>query len=265
MNKNNRLSNKLKSLEKELTKLSSFAVAFSGGADSALLLTVAKKIKPVQLLAITLSSQFVPKSEIEFTKKYAKTLGVEHICLDVDIFKNQDVISNNLERCYFCKKQMFSMIRDIAKKYEITTLLHGVNLDDLKDFRPGLKASEEIGFLSPFVDTGFSKKDIRALSKQMRLETWNKPSQSCFATRIAYNEIITIEKLFMVENAENFLSDLGFVHIRVRCHEKTARIEVDPEQIDKLLDFENRTKISLYFLQLGFDRTSIDIDGYKIK
>jgi len=149
------------------------------------------------------------------------------------------------------------------KEHGIDTLVHGANLDDLNDFRPGLKAAEELGFISPLVDAGFSKKDVRIYSKQIGLVTWNKPSQSCFATRIAYNEKITLEKLGMVEGAENFLRDLGFAHIRVRCCGKTARIEVDPGQIDRLLDSNIRKKVSLQFLKLGFVKTSIDIDGYK--
>ena len=183
----------------------------------------------------------------------------------MDILKNKDVISNTPERCYFCKKQMFSLIKNTAANHGITTLLHGINLDDLNDFRPGLKASQELGFFSPLANAGFFKKDIRELSKQMRLETWDKPSQSCFATRIAYNEKITGNKLFMIQKAETFLRDLGFVYIRVRCLGKTARIEVDPEQIDMLFDHSCRKKISHYFLSLGFRHTSVDIDGYALE
>ncbi|MDA3918558.1 MAG: ATP-dependent sacrificial sulfur transferase LarE [Deltaproteobacteria bacterium] len=255
---------KLKSLEKRLTELSSFALAFSGGTDSTLLLALAKKIKPEKFIAITVASQFVSELEIDFAKKIACSIGVQHICLDVDILKSENIVCNTLERCYFCKQQIFSMIRDAAKEHGIDTLVHGANLDDLNDFRPGLKAAEELGFISPLVDAGFSKKMVRIFSKQIGLETWNKPSQSCFATRIAYNEKITLEKLGMVEESENYLRDLGFDHIRVRCHGKTARIEVAPEQIERLLDNNIRKKISHQFLKSGFENTSIDLDGYKI-
>jgi len=258
------LLKKLKNLEERLSQLSSFALAFSGGTDSSLLLALLKKINPEQLIAITISSQFVPDSELKYAKKIAKSTGVQHLCLDVDMFKNQDIISNTLERCYFCKKKMFFLIRDTAKKYGIKTLVHGVNLDDLKDFRPGLKAAQEFGFMSPLADAGFSKNDIRLLSKQMGLETWDKPSQSCFATRIAYNDKITIAKLDMVEEAENFLKEFGFTHIRVRCLGKTARIEVNPGQIEKISGNKIRKKILKNFLQIGFDYTSIDLEGYKI-
>ena len=256
------LKKKLEKLEKKLVALPSFALAFSGGADSSLLLAIANKTHPQQLIAITIVSQFVPQTEIAFTKKIAKAFNVRHICINVDILKNKDITLNTVKRCYFCKKQMFSIIRDTAKKHGITHLVHGVNLDDLNDFRPGLKAAAELGFLAPFTDAGFFKKDIREYSKQIGLETWNKPSQSCFATRIAYNENITLEKLDMIQETETFLEAMGFTHIRVRCHEKTARIEVDPDQITRLLNNNIRQKISKQFAKSGFEKISIDIDGY---
>ena len=263
MMKVNKKLKRYKKLENNLIDLSSFALAFSGGADSSLLLSVAKKIDPKQFVAITAVSQFVSKREIDFAKKIAVSFNVNHICLDVDILENKDIIPNTLERCYFCKKQMFTMIKDCAAKHGIKNLIHGVNLDDLKDFRPGLKAASELGFISPLADAGFFKKDIRILSKKIGLQTWNKPSQSCLATRIAHNEKITFEKLGRIQKAEDFLSELGFTQIRVRCQGETARIEVDSKQIGRLLDINIRQKISRQFLKLGFKKTSIDIDGYQ--
>lgn len=255
---------KFKNLQKRLTELSSFALAFSGGADSAFLLAVAKKINPKNFIAITVSSQFVTKSEIDFAKKNASSMGIQHMCLEMDILGYGNIVSNTLERCYFCKKQMFAMIKKTAQKYGISTLVHGINLDDLKDFRPGLKAAEELGFLSPLADAKITKKEVRGFSRQMGLETWDKPSQSCLATRIAYNEEITAQKLDAVNKAETFLKMLDFVHVRVRIHGKTARIEVEPEQIIRISDKNIRQKILQQFLKLGFENTSIDIDGYKI-
>ncbi|MBU8909730.1 MAG: ATP-dependent sacrificial sulfur transferase LarE [Desulfobacterales bacterium] len=254
---------KLKDLEKRLIKLSSFAVAFSGGVDSAFLLAVAKKINPQNLLAITVSSQFVPKREIESAKKIARSIGVQYLCLDVDILKNTDVVSNTLERCYYCKKQMFSLIKQAAENLGIKFLVHGANLDDLKDFRPGLKAAKELGFYSPLVDAKYTKADIRMFSRQLGLETWDKPSQSCLATRIPYHEKITIKNIIMVDRAESFLQDLGFIQVRVRCHGKTARIEVEPGLVDRILNNDIRQKISKKFQKIGFEHTSIDIDGYR--
>jgi len=254
---------KFEDLEKSLRKLSAYAVAFSGGVDSSFLLAVARKINPKNLLAITVSSQFVPKRETEFAKKMAHLIGVKHICLKVDILENEEVVQNTLERCYYCKKQMFSLIKKAAENLRIKTLLHAVNLDDLKDFRPGLKAADELGFLAPLVDAKCTKNDIRQLSRQLELETWNKPSQSCLATRIPYDEKIIAQNLIKVDKAEIFLQDLGFDQVRVRCHGKTARIEVDPKLIDKVLNHHIRQKISKKFQEIGFDHAGVDIDGYK--
>jgi len=257
------LLKKLKDIEKILGKPSSFAVAFSGGVDSTFLLAVAKRVDPQQLLAITVSSQFVPEREVEFAGRIARLLGVEHICLDVDILENKDVALNTVERCYYCKKHIFSLIKETSENLGVKTLLHAVNLDDLKDFRPGLKAAKELGFLSPLADAMFTKADIRLLSKQLGLETWNKPSQSCLATRIPYNKMIQAGDLIMVDKAEAFLQDLGFDQVRVRKHGKTARIEVDPELVVTILNKDIRQKISTAFAKIGFEHTSVDIDGYK--
>ena len=240
-----------------------FAVAFSGGVDSSFLLAVAKKVNPQKLFAITVGSQFVPQREIEFAKKIACSTGDEHISLDVDILGNEKVSRNTTKRCYYCKKQMFSLIKRTAENLGIQSLLHGVNLDDLKDFRPGLKAAEELGFLSPLVDAKFTKTDIRQASRQMGLEAWDKPSQSCLATRIPYNEMIKADNLVMVDKAEAFLQNLGFVQVRVRCQKKTARIEVEPDRIETIANMDIRQKISTAFARIGFEYTSIDIDGYK--
>jgi uncharacterized protein len=259
----NGLPKKLKDLEKRLIKLSSFAVAFSGGVDSTFLLAVAKKVNPQQLLAVTVSSQFVPKREVEFAKKIACSIGAKHICLDVDILENEDVTGNTMERCYHCKKKMFLLIKKTAENLGIKFLLHAVNLDDLKDFRPGLKAAKELGFISPLVDVNYTKDDIRLLSRQLGLETWNKPSQSCLATRIPYDVMIKVGDLVMVDRAEAFLQDLGFAQVRVRYHEKIAKIEVEPGLIGYILNEDIREKISKKFQKIGFEHICVDIDGYK--
>lgn len=257
------MDKKLKNIKERLVKEQSIAVAFSGGVDSTFLLAVANKVNPKKLIAITVSSQVVPAREIESAKRIAASMGVWHICLDVDILANENVAGNTTQRCYYCKKQVFSLIRKQAEQLGVKTLMHAVNLDDLKDFRPGLKAAEELGFLSPLADAGLTKKDIRLLSKQMGLETWDKPSQSCLATRIPHFDALTANTLLMVDKAEFLLQGLGFGQVRVRCHGKTARIEVDPDRIDTILKKEFRQKISTAFAKIGFEHASIDIDGYK--
>ncbi|WP_300464470.1 ATP-dependent sacrificial sulfur transferase LarE [Desulfobacula sp.] len=254
---------KLRNLEKRLTKLSSFAVAFSGGVDSTFLLAVAKRVNPKRLLAIIVSSQFVPEREIADAKRLAADLAVPHICLEVDILENEAVVRNTRQRCYHCKRQMFSLIKQTAEKRGLKSLLHGVNLDDLAEFRPGLRAAEELGFLSPLADEGFTKADIRQVSRQLGLETWDKPSQSCLATRIPHDVRINRDDLVRVDTAEVFLQDLGFDKVRVRYHGTSARIEVDPGRIDRILTPAIRQEISEKFQTLGFAHTSIDLDGYR--
>jgi uncharacterized protein len=253
---------RLHELEIRLQGLASFAVAFSGGVDSSFLLAVARKIKPKKLLAVTVSSEFVPSREIEAAKKTASVLKVDHICLSADILGNEDVVRNTEERCYHCKKQIFSLIRSAADDLGIKALLHGVNLDDLKDFRPGLKAADELGFLSPLAEIGFTKKMIRENSRLLGLETWNRPSQSCLATRIPYHVRIQKPDLIRVDLAEAFLQNLGFAQVRVRCHGKKAIIEVEPDLVKMALKEDVRRKIHQTLGEFGFKEVIIDRNGY---
>ncbi len=257
------MNRSLQDIEIEIEKLDSFVIAFSGGVDSSFLLAIASRVQPKELIAITVASQFVPEKEIEDAKRIAKTLGVEHICVDVDILGYPDILDNPSDRCYHCKKHVFKLIQDIANKHGISTLLHAINLDDLGDYRPGLEAAKELGFITPLVDAEFSKDDIRALSKQMGLETWNKPSQSCLATRIPYGVKIDAKTLQMIEASEIVLHDLGFEQVRVRCHGKIARIEVEADMIQKLFNNKVKNRISIALKEIGFEHISIDIDGYK--
>lgn len=257
------MQEKLNRVQKRITGLSSVAIAFSGGVDSSFLLAVARRSRLKKLLVITVSSAFVSQSERDAAIKIANLIGEKLVCVDVDIFANKDVVRNSPNRCYYCKRQLFSKISQTAEKLGFHTVLHGVNRDDLSDYRPGLKAAEELGFLSPLADAGLSKKEIRLLSRQLGLENWDKPSQSCLATRIPYNEVITVEALARIEAAEAFLSGLGFSQVRVRCHGKMARIETEPDMVAVVMKEEIRKKISSAFKKIGFDHTGIDIDGYK--
>lgn len=253
----------LNDILERLKPFSSAAIAFSGGVDSTFLLAAAKQAGLKRLLAITVACQFVPSEEVDFAKKMTEKLGVEHICLETDILNNPDVVRNSSQRCYYCKKEVFSLIKDTAQKAGLEFMLHAVNLDDLADYRPGLKAAEELGFFAPLAEAGFTKDDIRRLSKQMGLDTWDKPSQSCLAARIPYGIKIQHDDLLKVDQAENLLRTLGFDQVRVRCHGNLARIEVAADMIPKLFEEPAREKISTHFNQLGFTYTSIDIDGYR--
>jgi uncharacterized protein len=239
------------------------ALAFSGGVDSTFLLAMAKQAGPEKLLAITVASQFFTREENLLAKKLAATLGVTHIRLDLDILAQDQVVRNTPQRCYFCKTQIFSLVRKTAIQHEIDHLLHAVNVDDLGDFRPGLEAARELGFMAPLVEAGFSKQEIRDCSRQMGLETWNLPSQSCLATRIPYNDLITREKLGMIDQGESFLRKQGFTDFRVRCHGNVARIELDPEGFSSLADADMRQRISRGLKKIGFEFVACDLDGYK--
>jgi uncharacterized protein len=256
-------SDKKNVLDRQLRGMKKVALAFSGGVDSTFLLASAKLAGLEKILAVTVSSQFFTREEKELTRKLTDSLGVEHICLDIDILSHSDVVQNTSQRCYFCKRRVFSLVRETGVQNGIDTFLHGVNLDDLGDYRPGLTAAKELGFIAPLVDAGFSKKEIRACSKQMDLETWSLPSQSCLATRIPYDEIITQEKLGMVERGESFLRGLGLTSFRVRCHKNMARIEMGPGQFSCLLDEDKRLAISEGLKEIGFEYVSCDLDGYK--
>ncbi|MBU1193947.1 MAG: ATP-dependent sacrificial sulfur transferase LarE [Proteobacteria bacterium] len=253
----------LKTLEQLLEQLPSAAIAFSGGVDSTFLVAVTKNIIKGPLLAVNAASRFVPLTETDQAKAVAARLGVEYVEFQAGMFSNKEVIQNTPQRCYFCKKQIFSSIKQIAREKGIHHLLHGVNLDDLGDFRPGLKAAQELGFLSPLADAGLAKSQIRELSRQMGLATWNKPSQSCLATRIPYHDIITVQKLAMIDTAEQVLHDLGFEQVRVRCMGKSAQVEVEPQFVSRITAPEIRQKVSVALKKIGFDRISIDMDGYK--
>ncbi len=254
---------KIEYLTRQLKRMGKIALAFSGGVDSTFLLALAKRAGPEKLLAITVASQFFTKEENLLAKKLANDMGVDHVCLDLDILGEAQVVQNTPQRCYFCKTQIFSLVRETAVKHEIDNLLHAVNMDDLGDYRPGLEAAKELGFMAPLVAAGFSKEEIRECSRQMGLETWRLPSQSCLATRIPYNDLITQEKLGMIDQGESFLRKLGFSDFRVRCHGNVARIEMDPDAFSSLMDEDTRRMISRGLKKIGFEYVACDLDGYK--
>lgn len=254
---------KIEYLTQQLQGMKKIALAFSGGVDSTFLLAMAKQAGPKKLLAITVASQFFTEEENLLAKKLAEDMGVVHICLDLDILGEARVVQNTPQRCYFCKTKIFSLVRETAIKNGIDTFLHAVNMDDLGDYRPGLEAAKELGFTAPLVDAGFSKKEIRACSRQMGLGTWDLPSQSCLATRIPYNDLITREKLEMVDQGESFLRKLGFKNFRVRCHGSVARIEMNAGAFSSLVDEDTRRAISRGLKKIGFEYVACDLDGYK--
>lgn len=259
-NKLNNLINYLKTLEK-------VAIAYSNGVDSTFLLDVAvEALGKENVLAITIASNLIPQNEVSEAVSFCKSKDINHIILNVDELSIEGFASNPPDRCYICKKNLFTKIIKTANEHGITYVLEGSNIDDMGDYRPGLKAITELGVKSPLKDNELSKADIRILSKMRLLQTASKPSYACLASRFVYDENITPEKLKMVEQAENFLISKGFSQMRVRIHGNSnylARIEVPAEDIDKLLSLELRNEIESNFKNYGFSYVTIDIKGYR--
>lgn len=239
------------------------ALAFSGGVDSAFLLAAAKAAGPGRVLAVTIVSQFFTRKEKQRARDLAGKLGAEHICLDLDVLGNADVVRNDARRCYFCKRHSFSMIKETAESQGISCLIHGINVDDLGDYRPGIEAAKILGFKAPLVEAGFSKQEIRDCSRALGLETWDLPSQSCLATRIPMGEPVTAEQLDMIERAEDLLSGMGLGQVRVRCHGTLARIEIPLDDFSKILVDHNREKVVAALTTIGFSFVSLDLGGYE--
>jgi uncharacterized protein len=239
----------------------SAAVAFSGGVDSSFLCHAAAAALGPNAAAITVVSPMLPQSEINCAAGIARKVGIEHILIeeqDID----EEVAANPNERCYFCKKIEFGSILAAARERGINTVLDGSNMDDLGDYRPGLKALEELRILSPLREAGLTKAEIRELSRNFGLPTWNKPAFACLASRIPYGERIDKEKLKRVEKAEDTLRDAGFRQFRVRSHENIARIEVAPDERRRFFDEQVLDTISRTLKSYGFLYVAFELEGY---
>ena len=261
---NELLKEKLEALKELLKSMRKVAIAFSGGVDSTFLLKVARDVLGDNVMAITLVSPLYPKREIKEAKEIARTLGVKHIIeQEESILKNSAFLDNPPNRCYLCKKEEFEKILDIAKKHDISYVLDGSNKDDLEDYRPGREALKELGVRSPLLEIGFTKREIRELSKEFGLPTYDKPSLACLASRFPYGQRIDVESLRKIDEAEEFLRDLGIKQVRVRNYKDMARIEVDKESFRLFFDDNIRRKIVEKFKELGYTYITLDLEGYR--
>ena len=257
------MDNKYKQLLNYLRKKEKIIIAFSGGVDSTFLLKAAKDALGSNVKAITVKSPYIPDWEIKEAVEFAKNLDVEHEILEIthidpSIEKNPD------NRCYLCKKIIFNNIIDRAEKEGYKYVCDGTNFDDTKDHRPGMIALRELNVISPLLECGYTKDEIRNQSKILNLYTWDKPAYACLMTRLPYNVEVSKEDLIKIEKSEKFLMDLGFKAVRVRHHGNLARIEVDPLMREKLFSIELLDKIGKKLKEIGYTYVTFDVLGYSM-
>ncbi len=254
---------KLARLERILSRCESALIAFSGGVDSTFLLSVARDALGENLLAVTAASPVVQPDEVAGAKRFAKKLGVAHEIIHTDEIMDGRFCSNPPERCYYCKENLFSRLIALAEERGLACVLEASNADDTGDYRPGLRAVKELGVQSPLIEADLTKAEIRALSRERNLPTWDKPALACLASRFPYGERITVEKLDRVFKGEKYILSLGFRSCRLRSYENLARIEVPEDEIERILEPDLRRRIAARLKKLGYQYVTLDLEGYR--
>lgn len=257
------IHDKHNALRRHLADMDSALVAFSGGVDSSFLLHVAADVLGSRCTALTTVSAVVPEQDETTARALAYTLGVRHLVVPTDELASPDYARNPVNRCYFCKDNLFRICRDTAERLGFRHILDGANLDDLRDHRPGLTAAAQAGVVHPLVDAALTKEDIRTLSRDLGLSTWDRPSSPCLSSRIPYGLPITPERLAQVAAGERFLRECGFLEFRLRHHDRIARLEVPVAELPRLLAPELRTAIIQRLQQLGFAYVTVDLAGFR--
>lgn len=249
-------------LKKYLSSLNSVAVAYSSGVDSTFLLkTAVDTLARDNVLALTAKSHSFPKRELNESIEFCKSENIRQIVFESEELSIDGFSNNPPDRCYICKKELFSKIKGIADENNINAVVEGSNADDINDYRPGMRAVSELEILSPLKKVGLTKDEIRALSKQLGLKTWNKQPFACLSSRFVYGEKITVQKLDMIDKSEQLLLDLGFKQVRVRIHNDVARIEVLPNETERVMQFKDT--INSMFKEYGFRYVTLDLGGYR--
>jgi uncharacterized protein len=261
--KNQNTEEKYNRLKADLKSMGSVLVAFSGGVDSTFLLKAASDELKDNVFAVTAKSLSFPEREIKKAIEIAQYLKVKHLIIESSEMENPNYLKNDLNRCYYCKTELFGDLKKVALKEKLNFILDGQNYDDLGDYRPGMKAAAEIGVKSPLKEACLTKNDIRKLSKEMGLPNWDSPSSACLASRIPYGTEIDREILAKIDFLENMLIDIGFSQVRVRHHNAIARIEVGEEEMQKFNNKDIRMQVIKNFREKGYLYITLDLEGYK--
>ncbi|MBN1314988.1 MAG: ATP-dependent sacrificial sulfur transferase LarE [Anaerolineales bacterium] len=258
------LQNKLDRLRQTLSGINRAAIAFSGGVDSTFLLWATLDVLGSErVIALTASSPIIFSQELKEAGEIANELGARHMVVPTGQMEDPQFIQNPADRCYLCKREILTRLRDRAQQEGFPVLLEGSNWDDQSEYRPGMRAVKELNVRSPLEEAGLGKAEIRVLSRQVNLPTWNKPAQTCLATRFPHGSVITMQGLEQVDRAEALLRDLGFQPVRVRHHGAIARIEAAPEDLARLVQPEIAQKVTVGLRALGFSFIVLDMEGYR--